>query len=186
MKKILPLIFIFLLIGAGYFLLTNRTEKKPIQEKLKEVVNQTKEEVAQGIKEMVYKNVSLKCIYETPEGTKVTAYIKGTDKIRSIMEGKDKKNEVIFFKGKMYAWDNKTKQGMIMTINQIKPQKNEKTVIEDPKKYIEELEKIKAKCSQENFSDAIFQPPADIKFQDLDKIQEMMEKGNFQTPAGDN
>ncbi len=181
MKKILPIIFIVLLIGAGYFLLNNnKTEKKPSKEKIQEAVNQKKQDVVQEIKEMAYKNVSLKCIYETPEGTKVTTYLKGKDQIRSKIENKNQKSETIFLKNKIYVWDNNTKEGMILNVNQNIKNENEKIKIENPDKYLEELEKVKAKCSQTILSDNIFQPPADIKFQDLDKIQEMMNQGNFQ------
>ncbi|MCS6956630.1 MAG: hypothetical protein NZM02_02175 [Patescibacteria group bacterium] len=180
MKKIVPIILIVLLIGAGYFFLNNKKQKNSVSKKTQENTIQKQENIAQKIKEMISKNLKIKCTYQTDnKTTKVTTYLKGENNIRVKIEGKNQNSEAIFIKGKMYSWDNKTKQGLIISINQL-TEKKDKTIVENPKKYIEELEKTKTYCQQENFSDSIFQPPANIKFQDLDKIQEMMNQGNFQ------
>lgn len=181
MKKILPIIFIVLIIGAGYFFLTTKKQEKSFSEKIKETTDQKKETVVEGIKEMLNKNVSLKCSYETPDGSKITNYLKGKDKFRVKIETKERINEVILINKKMYSWDNQTKQGIIMSVDNI--EKPKKTENQNPEKYVQDLETFKAKCDKENFSDDLFQPPTDIKFQDMDKLQEMMKQGNFQVPT---
>jgi hypothetical protein len=181
MKKFLPFILIFLVIFAGYILLRNKKGELPKEKAVSDVVNQKKQEVVEGIKEMVLKNISLKCTYEIPDGGKVISFVKGKNKIRSTVEVNGKKTETIFIDGKIYSWDNKTKQGMTMTIKNLpQPTPGQKITVENPENYIEQLEKMKANCKQESFSDSLFQPPTDVKFQDLDKLQEMMQGGNFQ------
>lgn len=188
-----PLIFIviILIVGLGlYLLMINKNNSNNFinqsQKTLNNVVKETKEKTAEKIQDLISQNINLKCSYETPSGTKVTTYIQRKDKMRSVIETKSGENHVLFLNGKMYSWSEKTKQGMIMNVktgieNKTAQQKPE--IIEDPKKYLDELEKFKADCRKENFSESLFQIPNDVKFQDVDKIQEMMEKGNFQMPT---
>lgn len=178
MKKILPFILIFLVVFAGYLFFKNKQGKLPEEKAVKDVVKEKKQAIVESIKEMVTKNINLKCTYEIPEGGKVITYLKGKDKIRSTVESKGRKNEVLFLNGKMYSWDDESKQGITMTIKDLpQPTPGQKITVENPENYIEQMEKMKASCKQENFSESIFQPPTDIKFQDLDKLQEMMQKG---------
>ncbi|GAB4218772.1 MAG: hypothetical protein Fur009_1570 [Candidatus Microgenomates bacterium] len=182
MKKILPVIVIILAVILGLFLLKNQKGQLPNNQKTENnTVNQTSKNIAQGLKDLIASNTSIKCIYEIPDGGKVTSFVKGKDKIRSTVEVDNKKTESIYIDGKIYSWDDKTKQGMTMTIKNLpQPTTTEKTTVEDPEKYLEQLEKMKAICQKENFSDTVFQPPTDVEFQDLDKLQEMMQGGNFQ------
>lgn len=188
-----PLIFIIIVFIVAFglcLLMVNKNKSRNLinqsQKTLNNVVEETKEKTAEKIQDLISQNINLKCSYETPSGTKVTTYIQGKDKMRSVMETKSGENHVLFLNGKMYSWSGKTKQGMIMNVksgieNKTVQQKPE--IIEDPKKYLDELEKFKADCRKENFSESLFQIPNDVKFQDIDKIQEMMEKGNFQMPT---
>ncbi|MDH7476091.1 MAG: hypothetical protein QHH09_01300 [Microgenomates group bacterium] len=177
MKKILPVVIVVLIVVFGLILLKNQKGQPPnTQTSEKNIVNQTSKNIVQGIKDLIATNTSIKCTYEIPDGGKVTSFVKGKDKIRSTIENNNQKTETIFVNGKMYSWDDKTKQGMVMTIKNLPEQTTqEKTTVEDPEKYIEQMEKMKASCQKENFSDSVFQPPTDVKFQDLDKLQEMMQ-----------
>lgn len=181
MKKILSIIVIVLAIALGLFLLKNQKGQIPqVSQTEKNKVNQTSKNIVQGIKDLITSNVSIKCVYEMANGSKVTSYLKGKDKIKSIIESNNGKSEAIIINGKMYSWDDKTKQGIVMSIDNLpQGQKNEKTTVEDPEKYIDELEKMKAVCQKENFPESIFQLPTDVKFQNMDKIQEMMQGGNL-------
>lgn len=188
-----PLIFIviILIVGIGlYLLMINKNKSKNLinqsQKNLTNIVEQTKEKTTEKIQDLISQNINLKCTYETPTGTKVTTYIQGKEKMRSVMESKSGENHVLFLNGKMYSWSEKTKQGMIMNVKsgiENKTTQKKPEIIEDQKKYLDELEKFKAECRKENFPESLFQIPNDVKFQDIDKIQEMMEKGNFQMPT---
>ncbi len=181
MKKILPVLIVILVI-VGLIFFKNQKNQLPNTKKTENnTVNQKSNNLVQGIKDLITTNVSIKCIYEIQGGTKVISFVKGKDKIRSTIENGNQKTETIFTNGKIYSWDNKTKQGMIMTIKNLPEQTaQEKPIAEDPEKYIEQLEKMKAVCQKESFPDSVFQPPADIKFQDFDKLQEMMHGGSIQ------
>lgn len=187
MKKS-PVFFliILLIIGAlGYYFFTGKKQEKVFENKVKNTTSQEKQEkketVVDKIKDLVAQNVSLKCTYQIEEN-KITTYIKGKNKFRTIVETKQGVNESIFANNKIYSWDQKRKEGIVMSVDLIKSQQNKTTNVEDPEKQIEEMEKLKANCVRENFSDSVFNPPADVKFQDFDKIQEMMQQGNFQIP----
>lgn len=52
-----------------------------------------------------------------------------------------------------------------MIIKNLLEQKTQETTsIENPEKYFEQLEKMKAVCQKQSFPDSIFQPPTDVKF----------------------
>lgn len=183
MKKT-PLFLAFLLIIGlfGYFFFFNKKTQPSYENKVRNTIQEKKETTVEKIKELIGQNVSLKCTYQT-DGAKITTYIKGKNKIRTAVETKEGVNESIFANNKVYWWDNKTKEGFAMSVDLIKTQQDKTRKIDDPEKQIEEMEKLKAQCVRENFSDSFFQPPADVKFQDFDRIQEMMKQGNFQVPA---
>lgn len=185
MKKFLPLVFLVLFLSAlGYFVLTNKNKKSQLPAEKKSQTTQEKPPAAvEKIKDLISQNIALKCIHQGPEGFTVTTYLKGKDKIRTTVVGKEGTSESIVVGGKLYAWESNTKQGIVMTIDKIKRQPNEKTIAKDPQQSIEELEQLKAQCRRENFSDSIFTPPAEIKFQDFDQFQNMMPPGNFQIPT---
>ncbi len=185
MKKFLPLVFLVLFVTAlGYFVLTNKNKKSQLPMEKK---NQTTQEelpaATEKIKDLIGQNIALKCLHQGPEGVTITTYLKGKDKIRTTVVRKDGTSESIVVNGKLYTWDNNTKQGIVMTIDKIKRQPNEKTTAKDPQQYIEELEQLKAQCRRENFSDSIFKPPAEIKFQDFDQFQNMTPPDNPQIPT---
>lgn len=183
MKKILPFIFIVLLVAGGfYFYSTGKKTQTSLGEKVKEAVEEKKQEAKEAIKDLVSRNVSLKCTYEIDD-TKVTTYIKGKNKIRTTVETKEGEvNESIFANNKIYSWDQKRKEGIVMSVDLIKNQQNKTTKVEDPEKQIDEMEKLRARCEKVSFSENIFTPPTDVRFQDFDKLQEMMKQGNFQMP----
>lgn len=185
MKKspILFLIILLIIGGLGYYFFNGKKQEKTPENKVNttQEKQEKKETVVEKIKDLVAQNVSLKCTYQV-DGAKITTYIKGKNKFRTIVETKEGVNESIFAGNKIYSWDQKRKEGMVMSVDLIKSQQNKTTKIEDPEKQIEEMEKVKANCQRVNFSDSVFNPPADVKFQDFDKIQQMMEQGNFQIP----
>lgn len=180
MKKIVLFILVVLLVVSGfYFYSTGKKGQKPLGEKVKQVVEEKKQE---AIRDLITKNVSLKCAYEI-EGTKVTTYIKGKDRIRTTVETKEGGvNESIFDGKKIYSWEPKRKEGIVMSVDLIKSQQNKTNKVEDPETQIEKMEKFKARCEKVNFSDSVFNPPTDVKFQDFDKLQQMMQQENFQIP----
>lgn len=182
MKKILPILITILIVVFGLIFLKNQKGQLPNNKKTENnTINQTSKNIVQGIKDLIASNISIKCVYEIPDGGKVISFVKGKDKIRSTVENANQKTETIFVNGKIYSWDDKTKQGMVMTIKNLTEQTTqEKITAEDPEKYIEQLEKMKAVCQKESFPDSIFQLPADVKFQDFDKLQEMMQGENIQ------
>ncbi|MFN4213024.1 MAG: hypothetical protein ACK4FL_03645 [Microgenomates group bacterium] len=176
MKK-LPLFYLIILlvvIGLGYYFFNGKKQEKVSENKVQKNTQEKKETVVEKIKDLVAQNVSLKCTYQIDEA-KITTYIKGKNKFRTTVETKQGVNESIFADNKIYSWDPKRKEGMVMSVDLIKNLQNTSTKVEDPEKQIEEMERLKATCIRENFSDNVFTPPTDVKFQDFDKLQQMMQ-----------
>lgn len=182
-KSSLVFLLILLILGVlGYYFLNTKKQESRLQNQAKNNVQEKKESVVEKIKDLVAQNVSLKCTYEI-NGTKITTYIKGKNRIRTTVETKEGVNESIFADNKIYSWDQKRKEGIVMSADLIKNQQNKAAKVEDPEKQIEEMEKLKARCERVSFSESLFTPPADVRFQDFDKLQQMMQQGNFQMPG---
>jgi len=123
--------------------------------------------VFQSIKDAMSKSLSLKCEYQTGD-TKTVAYIKGTAvKIDGVLSG-GKKSGAIIKGDRLWTWDIDTKQGIVMTIKNEGTDK-QTTSQED---IINSLEKQKQFCRPAVVSDADFNPPTDVKFQDLDSLMQ--------------
>jgi len=113
------------------------------------------------------KSLSLKCEYSAGEGEKYVYYVKGNN-VR--FEGTGKPNNesaTIITEDKLYNWNLKTKEGFIMPLRR---QEDEgKTTAEE---IIDNLEANKQHCQPAVVSDSVFEPPTDVKFNDLSKLME--------------
>ena len=148
---------------------TNKTQKQ---------TNQNKAGLIESIKDAITKNVSFKCQYQ-PEGTSevVTMYFKG-GKIRSELSSENEiKNIAIVDNKRVWNWQPKEKNGVVFSIDLFKGENSPQNQSFNQEELIKQAEKYRQNCWVENFSDSLFAPPADIKFQDMDEMMKgMMEK----------
>jgi hypothetical protein len=94
---------------------------------------------------------------------------------------KEVMNNFLYRDKKMYTWGDKTKEGMIVATDTIsvaptikQTNKNESRSAQD---YIEQYEKYWQNCKVETVSDALFNPPSDVQFQNMsDLMQQMMKR----------
>ena len=116
--------------------------------------------VFSSVKDAIAKSLSLKCEYDAGQG-KTTAYVRGGKmRIEGAWEGQ-KNYAAVIKDDKLYSWDSEKKEGVVIPL---KTGEGEKTTSED---IIGNLETQKNYCKVAVFGDDIFNPPTDIKFQDL-------------------
>jgi len=148
---------------------TNKTQKQ---------TNQNKTGVIESIKDALTKNLSFKCQYQ-PEGANevVTMYFKG-GKIRSeYSSGSEIKNIAIIDNKKVWNWQPKEKKGVVFSIDLFKGKEASDNQSFNQEEMIKEAEKYRQNCQVQNLPNSLFEPPADIQFQDMDKMMKgMMEK----------
>lgn len=168
MKKISPIIIIIvvvLAVGAIMFISRNQTTKPSVNVTTENKTGEKKEGVFDSIRDAISKSLSLKCEYKTDK-TKTVAYIKGTA-IRIDGSGTEKPNSGAIIKdNKLWSWDIDKKEGIIMSL-----QMNKDKAL-SPEEIINNLEKEKQFCQTAVVSDSVFNPPTDVKFQDLSALFE--------------
>jgi|GEM_PF-3174604 len=148
---------------------TNKTQKQ---------TNQNKTGVIESIKDALTKNLSFKCQYQ-PEGISevVTMYFKG-GKIRSEYSSNSEiKNIAIVDNKKVWNWQPKEKKGVVFSMDLFKGKESSDNQSFNQEEMIKEAEKYRQNCQVQNLPNSLFEPPADIQFQDMDKMMKgMMEK----------
>lgn len=130
------------------------------------------------IKDAMSKSLSLKCEYPTGDGGNIVYYVKG-NKVRFEGAWKTKdETATVITEDKMFNWNLKTKEGMIIPLQK---KEGEKNVSEE---MINDLENNKKFCKVAVVSDSAFDPPADIKFNDLTKLMENLQQpGTIKIPT---
>jgi hypothetical protein len=130
--------------------------------------------VFSSIKDAMTKSLSLKCEYKVGENTTI-AYIKGTSvRIEGNWDGKNS-SAAIIKDNKLWTWDTAKKEGIIFPMDTTKAE----DINTASKGIIDGLEAQKQFCKVSIFSDTMFDPPVDIKFQDLGDFQNL----NIPTPG---
>jgi hypothetical protein len=179
-------------LGGGYFYLSYRdiTPKAPLGLS----GNQTGGNVFTSIKDALSKSLSLKCVYKNEEGVETTTYIKG-GAVRVMMTsaaaGDEQPDNIIMKNKMMYMWNNTTKTGFSLKLEEPKDLTPFPTVKQDgnavkkedqQESVLAEIEKYKDACKAEVVSDSMFSVPTDVKFQDMSALQEQMMKTIPQAP----
>ena len=192
MKKLLPVLLILIFLGGGYFYISFRgiTPKAPLGLS----GNQTGGNVFTSIKDALSKSLSLKCVYKNEEGVETTTYIKG-GAVRVMMTsaaaGDEQPDNIIMKNKMMYMWNNTTKTGFSLKLEEPKDLTPFPTVKQDgnavkkedqQESVLAEIEKYKDACKAEVVSDSMFSVPTDVKFQDMSALQEQMMKTIPQAP----
>ncbi|HNP89002.1 MAG: hypothetical protein BWY24_00173 [Microgenomates group bacterium ADurb.Bin219] len=125
-----------------------------------------KKGVFESIRDAMNKSLSLKCDYSVGENKSVV-FIKGK-MLRSETESQGNKNYAVLKDNKLWTWSDKEKSGLIidLTDSQNTGAGNQNT----GDQIIEDVEKYRERCQQTVVADSLFNPPADITFQDLSQM----------------
>jgi len=159
---------IFVLFLASILLLSGCLPKKQTNQTGQTQPIEEKKTVFESIRDAMAKSLSLRCDYVV-EDNKATVYIKGK-LIRSEADTPSGKSHTILKDNKMWFWTEKDKNGFVIDLSQFP--KNAPVPQKSSEDIINEVEKFKQDCKQTTISDSMFNPPADIKFQDLSQMFE--------------
>lgn len=178
MKNIkLPVIVggLLVVILTGAFLFKNFKGDKPV--------------TITSIKDALTSNVTLSCEFTEETGNVTKSYIKN-GAVRVSMVNNDKANEIIIKDQKMYLWDEGKKEGFIYDVsnNQDDDQPDMDVTnknISSSDFYLNMIDKYKDHCKVTTVSDSYFVIPADINFQDMNKLLENLKQQMPQTPASE-
>jgi len=164
MKKSKSLLF--LLLALSVFFLAGCAPKKPTTPTQTKETQEQKSGFFESIKDAMAKSLSLQCDYSVNE-IKSTVYIKGKS-LRSETDTQGKKIYVIIKEDKLWSWNDKEKNGLIIDLSerQIEAQSGQK----NEEEIIKEVEEHKQNCRQTIISDSLFNPPTNIEFQDLSEM----------------
>lgn len=134
--------------------------------------------VISSIKEALTGAQSLQCDFTDEEGRKIVSYVKN-GAVRTDIAATDPKQSgsMIMKDNKMYFWNGK--QGTMMAFDiaaildsiSVTPQPAQGNIGQKPEDIVESLEKYKESCKAATVDDALFTPPADVKFIDLSSMK---------------
>jgi hypothetical protein len=193
-KFILPLILLSILIiagaGAYMFLAKNTSEKQDSKAVVAETVpSPTTGTVISSIKEALAGSQSIRCDFTDETGRQTTSYLK-SGSVRTDYTGADPDDSgsMLMKDETLYIWNGKegTKmafdmQAMMNKAGSIAPTATKKSSTSDQEEFLSTLEKYKESCKPATVDDALFTPPADVKFTDLSS---MMQKATQSIPTG--
>lgn len=165
-KAILIVVALVVLIAGGIFYYLNMNGKSILP------VNNP----VTSIKDALMHSVSMECEYKDAEGRSTKAYIKNGAIRTDVVDptNTNASGSFILKDKKMYTWHDK--EGYVMTIPDVTPSEGETsdTATNESENIMKDLEEYKDNCKTSIVSDSLFNPPADVKFQDMSK---MMESG---------
>lgn len=175
------IVIVILLLGiGGYYVMSKNATSSPTST-VAPTNAPTAANAFTSIQDALSKSVSLQCEYTDESGRKTLAYIKA-GAVRTDMTGKtpEENGSVIMKDKKMYFWNGK--QGIMMEFDVNQMAKNVPSGSpttqksspapkqEDGANVMESLEKFREHCKPAVVDDALFVPPADVKFQDFSKM----------------
>lgn len=196
MKNLLIGLVVLAVIGVGGYLYLSSKGAVPKVPRAMMGSNTTGGgNVFTSIKDALSKSISLKCTFKDEKGVETTTYIKN-GAVRVMLNGtadEDAPNNIVMKDKQMHMWSDKTKEGIILAFNDVDVspyptagQGNKNPT--DPKfgqqeSILSTIEKYKDACKPEVVSDSMFTVPTDVKFQDMNALQQQMMKDLPKAPA---
>ena len=182
MKKIISIIAILVVVAAAvtaWFYFAGRTTLN--SEKGETRQGETKESgnFAGQLKDMVMRNVPLKCTFADVEGNSGVGYVK-SKKYYGEVTGDGKTSYVIMVDNCMWSWSLEEKQGVKMCFDVEEGEDLWKDWEGTDEGAKMNTPQGNYNCRPATVSDSLFNPPQDIEFMDMDELmnfgEEMEEK----------
>lgn len=174
-KKLLPVVLLLIVVvlivvfGRGIFNKSGQLSDQTVDQPQNNESSKTT--VLDSIRDAVARSVGFKCEYLTDE-TKTSVWVKGQS-IYSETEVKGNKNFSILKEDKVWVWTGKDTNGIYMDLSAVEDTQTQDTGnYKNTEETIEELEKFKQNCWPTDIADSLFNPPADIQFQDLGALMQ--------------
>jgi len=109
---------------------------------------------------------SYKCTYKIEGELQVTTYVKNGKMRTEIPLESDNITVALYTEDKVYQWNEKEKQGMVINVTEAQQQPG--LDIQDPEAYLTDIKnKYQADCQNMDLADSLFVIPKDIQFQDI-------------------
>jgi hypothetical protein len=184
-KNLLIIGAIVLVVAIGGYLLLNKGAN-PLSQTSSP---QNAEQQANMIIKAFEGSGSVKCTYEDESGS-FTTYIKnGKVRVESSGSEEGKNGNVIMKNDTLWTWETGSSEGFMM--KNVSQNQDDPNVPEEDKMTAEEIrneiEQNQAQCMNENIQDSMFDPPANVVFQDfsamMEEVQTQMPK-DFELPEG--
>lgn len=174
-KGLIIVLIILLLLGGGYLYFNSQQAKQAVPGAASTAAGKA----FGSIKDALSKSISLKCEYPDDKGNKVTTYIKaGAVRMMGYSSGSDgTSGQALMKDGKMYFWDDKTKEGTVISFDTEKMKEAAESVktSNQSEDFLQGIEQYKDYCKTATVSDSLFTVPTDVKFVDL--AEQMKKSG---------
>lgn len=136
-----------------------------------------------SIKDALSKDLTLSCEFNDGS-SQVKSYIKnGSVRVSTVSD--NNAGEMIMANNKMYIWDTKTNEGFVYDIPKNEDGTNQEVGmtgqdVVSSESYLDLIDKYKDSCKVATVEDSFFVAPSNIKFQDMAKMLEDLQK--YQMP----
>lgn len=188
-KGLIIVLIILLLLGGGYLYFNSQQAKQAVPGAASTAAGKA----FGSIKDALSKSLTLACEYPDDKGNKVTTYIKGgAVRMMGYSSGSEgTSGQALMKDGKMYFWDDKTKEGTIISFDTEKMKEAAESVKADQgEDFLKGIEQYKDYCKTASVSDSLFAIPTDVKFVDLAEqmknsgvdVEKMMQQYQQETP----
>jgi hypothetical protein len=174
---ILIVLLLTLILGGGYFFVS----KNKVSNLSDTSLNKKDSGLFTSIKDALNKDLTLACEFKD-ENASFKSYIKN-GAVRVTTEGTQdgQSGEMIMKDNKMYIWDIKTNEGFVYDIPKEENGESQKvgmtgSEIADSKSYLDLIDKYKDSCKVATVEDSFFVAPSGVKFQDMSKFLEDLQK----------
>lgn len=144
--------------------------------------------VVTSIKDAINQKLTLTCEFTDQTGATTKSYIKNGAVRVSSVGSNDQTSEIVIKDKKMYMWDDKKKEGFVYTIPDETENSQAKSTGQDVvsvDSYLNMIDKYKDSCKVSTVDDSLFAIPTNVKFQDMSKLLEELQKQmpQVQTPS---
>jgi hypothetical protein len=175
MKKSLPIVIgaVVLVVGALAYTFLSKSDQKGIQNGTNEATtmeNTTSSDTFTGtLKEAISRGVAMKCTYQV-EGSEYEGYVKGNNYRGKVQTAEGETGEVIVKDNCMWSWSENQAQGVKTCIQETDAEDESEDIWDQPDSSVDTS--VNYRCVPATVTDAMFTPPTNIEFMDVDAMME--------------
>lgn len=170
------------ILGGCSFLKNTQSQVQDQMQNATKKVADTASSPFSSIKDALSKSLSLVCTFTDDQGRKTESSVKnGAVRVNMMAVKPEDSTSMIMKDKKIYFWNEVKKEGMMMEVPEVsitplptvtgitKPTTKTNQAV-NGQEVLAMLEKFKDSCKPGVVDDALFMPPADVKFTDLSKM----------------
>ena len=192
MKKILPVLIPFIVVVVllgGWFLFSrskgidmNTGSSDQNQAASQGAQKQEDGSITGRLKDIINQNMPLKCSWSDGQGNSGTAYIKNRKYYTEVKSTEGKDGFMIMLGSCLWSWQSDNNQGIKMCFSEEESQSMWDETADEATGAIR-TPAGDYRCASDVFSDAVFSPPSNINFVDIDQMMQDAGISNIQQTA---